>query len=321
MGVKSNMKKRNLKQEIIKKNVSLRNFTTFKIGGRAKYFLLAKNEEELIKGIDFAKKKKLPFFILGGGSNLLISDKGYNGLVIKIVNSKYKILGNKIHTEAGVPLSLIVNNAIKQGLTGLEWAVGIPGTIGGAIRGNAGVSEASIADIVKKVIVLEKEKINKYKNKDCKWGYRESIFKKKKNLIILFIEIQLKKGNKKKIQEKIKKYLNYRKANQPLNFFSAGSIFKNKRLKIKDKKLLKEFPELKEFNKKGIIPSGYLVEKLGLKGEKIGKVQISKKHANFIINKGGGRASDVLKLIKLIKDKVKKKFKIKLEEEIQFLGF
>lgn len=315
------MKKRNLKQEIIKKNVSLRNFTTFKIGGRAKYFLLAKNEEELIKGIDFAKKKKLPFFILGGGSNLLISDKGYNGLVIKIVNSKYKILGNKIHTEAGVPLSLIVNNAIKQGLTGLEWAVGIPGTIGGAIRGNAGVSEASIADIVKKVIVLEKEKIKKYKNKDCKWGYRESIFKKKNNLIILFIEIQLKKGNKKKIQEKIKKYLNYRKANQPLNFFSAGSIFKNKRLKIKDKKLLKEFPELKEFNKKGIIPSGYLVEKLGLKGEKIGKVQISKKHANFIINKGGGRASDVLKLIKLIKDKVKKKFKIKLEEEIQFLGF
>jgi len=306
----------------IQRNVLLKNYTTFRIGGPARYFFVAKNKTELIEVIKTAKKLKLPFFILGGGSNLLVSDKGFNGILIKIRNTKYEIpacpagrQNTKIMAEAGVMLGELVNILAKAGLSGLEWAVGIPGTIGGAIRGNAGAFGYSMADVVKSVEVLEIPDFqfsifnfqfsNKFqipnskilKNKDCKFGYRDSIFKSNKNLIILSAELQLKKGNKKEIQEKMKEYLNYRKETQPLNLPSAGSIFKNP----------------KGFS------AGELIEGCGLKGKRIGNVKISEKHSNFIVNLGNGKAKDVIKLIKLIKQKVKKKFGVVLEEEIQFL--
>lgn len=256
----------------IKKNVALAEYTTFKIGGPAKYFFAAKNKNEVIKAIEWAKNKNLPFFILGGGSNLLVSDRGYNGLVIK----------------TGTSLSLYV-------LKGLDWAAGIPGTIEGAVYGNAGAFGKSMEDIVETVEAFDAKikKIKVFENKDCKFEYRNSIFKKNKNLIIISVKIKLRKSN----LNKIKGYLNYKKENQPLNFPSAGSVFKNP---------------------KGFF-AGELIEKCGLKGKKIGDVAISREHANFIINLGGGQAEDVLKLIKLIKQKVKNKFGIKLKEEIQFL--
>ena len=255
------------------KNVSLKNYTTFKIGGRAKYFFVAKIKEELIEAIKKAKEMKLPFFILGGGSNILVSDKGFNGLVIKF----------------GQPLSSYVSK-------GLEWVDGIPGTVQGAVCGNAGAFGKSMKDVVEKVEVLDVKnlKTKKLKNKDCKFGYRDSIFKHKKNLIILSVKIKTKKSNLKKI----KQYLDYRKKTQPLNLPSAGSVFKN--------------------------PAGFsagkLVEDCGLKGKKIGNVKISEKHANFIVNLGGGKAKDVMKLIKIIKNRVKKKFGVVLEEEITILS-
>ena len=303
----------------IKKNVLLKNYTTFKIGGRAKYFFEAKNKEDLIKAISLAKKFKLPFFILGGGSNLLVSDKGFKGLVIKIQNTKYKIQNTKIMAEVGVMLGELVNVSAKTGLSGLEWAVGIPGTVGGAIFGNAGVFGKSMKNIVKEIEVfdLSNEKIKTFKNKDCQFDYRESIFKKNKNLIILSTKLKLKKEKKSKIERKMREYLNYRKENQPLNLPSAGSVFKNYELRIKNYELVKEFPELREFNKKNLIPAAWLIEKCGLKGKRFGNVKISEKHANFIVNLGEGKARDVIKLIKIIKNKVKNKFGITLEEEIE----
>jgi len=294
-----------------KKNVSLKNYTTFKIGGPAKYFYIAKTKEDLIEAIKEAKKLKLPFFILGGGSNLLVSDKGFNGLVIKF----------------GQPLSSYVSK-------GLEWAVGIPGTVQGAVCSNAGAFKKSMKDVVESVEVFDTEtgKVKIFKNKDCKFGYRDSIFKKNKNLIILSVKIKKKKVDELRSSprsanacvsnaKKIKQYLNYRKKTQPLNFPSAGSVFKNYESRIMNYELVKKFPELKEFNKKSLIPASYLIEKCGLKGKKIGKVKISEEHANFIVNLGDGKAKDVIKLIKLIKKRVKNKFKVNLEEEIQYLGF
>jgi len=253
------------------KNVSLKKYTTFRIGGKAKYFFVAKTKDNLIEAIKTAKKKKLPFFILGDGSNLLVSDKGYKGLVIKF----------------GQPLSLYV-------FQGLEWATGIPGTVQGAVFGNAGAFGRSMKDVVKEVKVFDTktEKIKNFKNKDCQFSYKNSIFRKKKNLIILSVEIKTKKSNPKKIKE----YFNYKKETQPLNFHSAGSIFRN--------------PE-------GFF-AGELIDKCGLKGKRVGNVKISEKHANFIVNLGNGKAKDVIKLIKLIKNKVKKKFGVVLEEEINF---
>ena len=271
----------------VKRNVLLKNYTTFKIGGPAKYFYIAQNKTELIGAIKKAKKIKLPFFVLGGGSNLLVSDEGFNGLVIKF----------------GQPLSSYVSK-------GLEWAVGIPGTVQGAVCGNAGAFGKSMKDVVESVEVFDTEtgKVKIFKNKDCRFSYRNSIFRKKKNLIILSVRIKTKKVDELRSSsrfaiarvsnaKKIKQYLDYKKQTQPLNFPSAGSIFKNP----------------KGFS------AGELIEKCGLKGEKIGNVKISEKHGNFIVNLGRGKAKDVIKLIKLIKQKVKNKFKVNLEEEIQYL--
>ena len=316
------------------RNVLLKDHTTFQIGGRAKYFFIAKNNNELILAIQMAKKKKLPFFILGGGSNLLVSDNGFKGLVIKLQITNYKLQTNskskiqKIYVEAGTFLNQLINFSVKNKLTGLEWAAGIPGTIGGAIRGNAGAFEKEMKDIIKTVTVLEisnsksqitnkfqipnsKFKTKIFNKKDCQFEYRNSIFKNNPNLIIISAELQLKKGDKKNIQEKIKEYLDYRKKNHPLNYPSAGSIFKNP-LGFSVGRLKRGEP--RPFG------AGQLIEQCGLKGKKFGNVQISEKHCNFIINLGKGKAKDVIFLIKLIKQKVKKKFKINLKEEVQFLG-
>ena len=283
----------------IKNNVSLKNYTTFKTGGKAKYFFVARNKENIISAIATARKFKLPFFIIGKGSNLLASDRGFKGIVIKIQNTKYKILNTKIVAEAGILLSQLVSETIKKNLTGLEWAVGIPGTLGGAIYGNAGAFKKSIGDNTKEVEVydLKSRKLRILKNKDCKFKYRESVFKENKNLVILSAELQLKKGDERKIEDGVKEYLNYRKNTQPLNFPSIGSIFKNTPLHS----------------------AGELIEKCGLKGKRIGHVQISEKHANFIVNLGKGKAKDVVTLIKLIQKKVKNRFNIGLKEEVQYL--
>ncbi|MCK4473967.1 UDP-N-acetylmuramate dehydrogenase [Candidatus Parcubacteria bacterium] len=287
-----------------RKNVSLAKYTTFKIGGPAKYFYIAKTKQDLIKAIKAAKELGLPFFVLGGGSNLLVLDKGFDGLVIKCQMSNVNFLplkaGFKIVAGAGLPLGKLVSASAEKSLTGLEWAVGIPGTVGGAIRGNSGAFEKSISNIVKEVEVLEitednSPQIKILKNKDCKFQYRDSIFKHNSNLIILSAEIQLKKGDKKEIQKKIKEHLEQRKKTQPLGFPSAGSIFKN--------------PEG--------FSAGELIEKCGLKGKKINGAQISEIHSNFIVNLGDAKAKDVEKLIKLIKQKVKQKFGIVLKQEIE----
>lgn len=303
----------------VQKNILLKNHTTFKIGGRARYFLVAKEKEDLVKAVKAAKKFNLPFFILGKGSNVLFSDKGYKGLVIKFQVSGLRFQDSNIYVGAGVELENVVKLAAKESLTGLEWAAGIPGTVGGAVYGNTGAFGFGIAGLIKSIEVLDSEnlKITNFSQANCKFFNKDNIFKQKKNLIILSVVFKLKKGDKKEIQKKIGKYLDYRKKNHPLNFPSAGCTFKNQKGKIKNQKLLKEFPQLKEFNKKGIIPAAYLIDKCRLKGKRIGKAEISKKHANFIVNLGGAKAKDVTRLIKLAKQEVKNRFGISLEEEIR----
>ena len=304
----------------VQKNILLKNYTTFKIGGKAKYFFVAKTKKDLILAITVAKKLKIPFFILGGGSNLLASDQGYKGLIIKfqIPNSKFQ--NPKIYVEAGAMLRELVNATAKAGLSSLEWAAGIPGTVGGAIYGNAGAFQKSMKDIIEKVEVFDTEelRIKNYELSDCQFDYRNSIFKRNKNLIILSAKIKLKKGKKKEIQKKIKEYLNYKKEKQPLNYPSAGSVFKNF-TQYRNKISGAGPKELKRFKKMGAIPAAWLIDKCGLKGKKIGEAQISKIHANFIVNRNRAKAKDVKKLINLMKKKVKQKFGLVLKEEIEYL--
>lgn len=303
-------------------NISLSKHTTFKIGGPARYFCIAKNKEDLIKAVKKAKELNLPFFILGGGSNVLALDEGFNGLVIKIKNCKLKISpyggssegrqNSEIYAEAGTKLENLIKFSAKNSLTGLEWVAGIPGTIGGAVYGNAQAFDIKMFDIVKSVEVLNVKTLNHIRDKSlngvkienlskkqCQFSAKKSIFKKNKNLIILSVVLNLKQGDKENIQKEIKKHLNIRKQRHPLNFPSAGSIF---------------------VNKTGGLASSYLIEKAGLKGIKKGGAKVSEKHAGFIVNTGKAKAKDVLDLIKIIKQKVKSKFGIILKEEIQIIG-
>jgi len=287
----------------MEKNVSLAGHTTFKIGGRAKYFFAAKTKSSLIKAVEWAKQNRLPFFILGGGSNILAGDKGYGGLVIKVQSSKFKVqscgLKFKVVCEAGVPLAKVVRIAAEKGLSGLEWAAGIPGAIGGAIRGNTSAFGGETADTVKEVEAYDARdrKIKVFSKEQCLLTYKDSIFKRQPRLIIVSAVLELMPGKKLAISRKIKEYLEYRRARHPLGLPSAGCIFKN--------------------------PPGYraaeLIEGAGLKGASLGGAQISEKHANFIVNRGKAKAVDVRGLIALAKKKVKAKYGLKLEEEIQHL--
>ena len=290
----------------VQKNILLKNYTTFKIGGPAKYFFIAKNKDDLIKAAAAARKLKLPIFVLAGGSNILVSDKGFYGLVIKINNSKIAIRNsNEVCVDAGVILPKLVEIALKNRLEGLEWAAGVPGTVGGAIYGNAQAFGSKISDSVKKVEALNIKtlKIKNFTRGQCQFSLKTSAFKKNKNLMIISAVLKLKKGNEKNIRGIIKENIKYRKKNHPIFFPSAGSIFVN--------------PE----SKKKTLPAGYLIEKCGLSGKKIGKAQISKIHSNFIVNLGSAHARDVLKLVDLARKKVRRTFGIDLKTEVQFVGF
>jgi len=307
--------------------VLLAPYTTFKVGGEAKYFLEAKTKEDVIFGLKFAREKSVPLFILGGGSNILVSDNGFSGLVIKCNLFNIRCQGKKIYAEAGVFLSSILSQSVKRGLTGMEWAVGIPGTIGGAIFGNAGAFGEDIGSVIEKIRVIDIEDLSEkeFQNQKCNFGYRTSIFKenkikKQKEYIIIGGELKLAIGDKKNIKEKVKNNFDWKKEHQLLNFFSAGSIFKNLEVKNYNTKFWSEFPELKKFQNTQIIPAAYLIDKCGLKGKRIGGVMISDLHSNFILNIQNAKAKDIDRLIKYIKIKVREKYNILLEEEIQYVG-
>ena len=311
----------------IKENISLKDYSTFRIGGIAKYFLIAKNKEELKIAIKKAKELKIPFKLLGAGSNTLIDSNGFDGLVIVFKSapkSEDFIIQTEndfcvVQVEAPWPLFFLVKEAERNSLTGLEWAVMIPGTLGGAINGNAGAFGQSIGEQVIEVEVLEinddsiQEKV--LQNQDCDFRYRFSVFKNNPNLLILSAKIKLKKGDEKAIKEQIKENLAHRQGKHPKGF-SVGSIFKNYAGEISEA-ILNEYPDLKNMLSKGQVPAGYLIDQCGLKGKTIGGAKVSDEHANFIINNNNASSDDVLMLIDLIKKEVQNKFGIVLEEEIK----
>ena len=276
----------------MKKNIPLKNKNTFKIGGKAKYYATPSSKEELLKVLEFTKKENLPYFILGKGSNLLISDKGFPGVVIEL-NFK-EIIANKdvLKVGAGVSLNEFILKAKELNLGGVEWAIGIPGTIGGALYGNAGVPNHTISSIVKEVEVLKNNQVLILKNKDCNFSYRDSIFKQKNDFIILSGTFELKGSFN---QDLIKEFLKKRKI---IKGHSIGSIFKNGENYF----------------------AGKLIDDCGLKGKRIGDAIVSDINANWIINLGNATSEDVEALILIIKKEVKKRFNIDLKEEIKRLS-
>jgi UDP-N-acetylmuramate dehydrogenase len=321
----------------INENISLAKYTTLKVGGPASFFCEAKDEKEIAEALEFARKKSLAIFALGGGSNILVSDKGFDGLVIKILNSQFSAQKSSMECGAGCQLSEIVNESVKSGLAGMEWAAGIPGTVGGAIRGNAGAFGSSMSKVVESVKAIDANKIGadireelgitNYQLGECGFSYRDTIFKQKPNLIIFSAKLSLEKGKKEEIERRVKEIIKQRNDAQPFDFPSSGSFFKNPTLagkeeKMKKEKLLKEFErDTGQKAKEGVIPAGYLIERADLRGKKIGGAMVSRRHGNFLVNAGNASAEDFMILIALVKTRIRNKFGIQLQEEVQFVGF
>ena len=273
--------------------------TTFKIGGNADIFLLPENEEQLCFCIKTAKEEHVPYFVLGNGSDLLVSDNGIEGAVISLVNLKgIDIAGTAVTVKAGENLASLCMSLKNAGLTGLEFAYGIPASVGGAVYMNAGAYGGEIKDCIVSAKYLDQDgEIKEIGKEDMCLSYRNSVFKKNRGIILSAV-FELKEDCPEKILERMNEYMARRKEKQPLEFPSAGSTFKR--------------PE-NNF-------AGTLIEKSGLKGEKVGGAEVSRKHAGFIINTGGATSKDVRILIKKIQSKVFADSGVNLEPEIIYVG-
>ncbi|HBZ64102.1 MAG TPA: UDP-N-acetylenolpyruvoylglucosamine reductase [Lachnospiraceae bacterium] len=284
----------------LKEGELLSSHTTFRIGGAAKYFAVPKNEEEIMEAVDFAIVKDLPYYILGKGSNVLFADEGYPGVVIEIGAGMEKVerTGDTgIRAQAGVSLSALAVFAAREGLSGLEFAGGIPGTLGGAVTMNAGAYGGEMKDVIVSAKVMDEEGVvQELSCEELQLGYRTSIVQKKQ-LVVLEAEFLLKPGTTEEIQNTMKELNAKRREKQPLEYPSAGSTFKR--------------------------PEGYfagkLIEDAGLRGYRVGDAQVSEKHCGFVVNRGKATCAEVLQLIKDVQKEVKEQFGVQLEPEVRII--
>lgn len=284
----------------LKEGELLSNHTTFRIGGAAKYFAVPKNEEEIMEAVDFAIVKDLPYYILGKGSNVLFADEGYPGVIIEIGAGMEKVerTGDTgIRAQAGVSLSALAAFAAREGLSGLEFAGGIPGTLGGAVTMNAGAYGGEMKDVIVSAKVMDEEgAVQKLSCEELQLGYRTSIVQKKQ-FVVLEAEFLLKPGTTEEIQNTMKELNAKRRKKQPLEYPSAGSTFKR--------------------------PEGYfagkLIEDAGLRGYRVGDAQVSEKHCGFVVNRGKATCAEVLQLIGDVQKTVKEQFGVQLEPEVRII--
>lgn len=315
---------------MIKQNILLSDFSNFKIGGNAKYFLDVSNVQELIDGLkkwkeipkDFSQNQKR-IFILGGGTNILFSDNGFDGLVVKYSDESISESGEEITVGGGTPLSKLLEFCIENSLSGMEWAGGLPGTVGGAVRGNAGAYNGEIKDNLIEVESLDVETLEFKKRNvnQCDFAYRTSVFKKNGDReIIINIKFKLETGDKEIIKAAVQEKIDARNKRHPLDFPNVGSIFKNVPVeKFDTKQFLYELSQYVKNDPFPVVPTAKVNFLAGLSGKRVGDAQLSEKHTNFIVNLGAAKSKDVHELIKIIKNAVKEKFNINLEEEVMFV--
>lgn len=296
---KSNL---NINKEQIKYNEPMKNHTTFKIGGPADCYIIVKTKEELKEVLIFAKENNIPVTIVGNGSNLLVLDGGIEGIVVNIRLDNIEISKEKenveIKVDAGYKLTILGQKCMQNEISGFEELSGIPGTIGGAIIMNAGAHGREMKDVVRSIKAFDYDgNEHVFANEEAEFGYRTSMFKNNK-YIVTEVTLELKKGTKEEIKEKMDEFAKYRKEKQPIEMPSAGSTFKRG----------EDFITAK------------LIDDAGLKGFSIGGAEVSTKHSGFVVNKGNATAKDVLDLVEYIKEKIEEKFHKKIELEVKIVG-
>jgi UDP-N-acetylmuramate dehydrogenase len=303
----------------IKENILLKDLSTFKIGGRAQYVVFAESNDDVISALRFAQERHFPVGIIGAGCNLLITDENIDGLILKMNTRAINISDTLLFAEAGVSLAALTAFGHKNNLTGLEWAPSVPSSLGGAIRGNAGAFGGETKDRLKQVRIYRDGQIIDIEANALDFHYRYSSFKAEDNKdIILGGLFELETGDVAISQKLVRDNIIRKNKNQPIGVACSGCIFKNYEGDI-DISLYNKYPDLDKFVEKGVIPSGYLIEKAGLKGISCGGIQVSDKHANYMINTGNGSFADVVKLIQMVKDKVWQEFGVYIEEEVVYL--
>lgn len=308
----------------LQENILLKNYSNYKIGGPAKFFVQIELVEELKEVLLLAKQKEISnIFILGLGTNVLIDDKGFDGLVIlnKMVGIEKE--GDDLVVASGTTMKDLLNYCVENSLSGLEWAGGLPGTVGGAVRGNAGSFKGEIKDNVVEVESLDMQTLTQKMrtNEECNFDYRNSAFKSGdgSSEFITHVVLRLTLGDREEIQEKIKQKMEYRFNRNPVEFPSIGSTFKNIPLDSLSHELQKEFAPMVKTDPFPVVPVAKLLSLSGLKGRRVGGIVISEKQPNFFVNVDNGTAQDVKTLIDIAKQAVKEKFGILLEEEIIYL--
>ena len=290
--------KKKISDERIILNANMKEYTSFKIGGNADLLVTVKNFEEVKEVLEISKKNNCPIFVLGNGTNILVKDNGIRGIVLRNRIDNIEINGEEVIVGAGIKNSVLAQKLLKAELSGFEFAAGIPGTIGGAIKMNAGAYGGEIKDILVETTYMDYQgNINTISNKENKFSYRKSIFKEKE-AIILSAKLMFQKSSGEEIKNLMEKNENARKEKQPLEFPNAGSTFKRGEDFI----------------------TAQLIDECGLKGYKVGDAEVSTKHAGFVVNKGNASAEDVIDLVEDIKEKVYEKFNKNINLEIEIIG-
>jgi len=305
-------------------NEPLAKHVNFRIGGPADYFFLTETNEDLVHICQAAHELHVPYFLLGGGSNILVLDKGIRGLVIKMGNKEMSVNRTEVVVDSGFVLMDLTNKTAQSGLAGLEFGTGIYGTVGGAVRGNAGSYGTEIKDVLVSCDAFVPGRgVVHFTNEDCKFEYRGSIFKHHPEMAIIKATFGLHNVDAQTIKATIREIAQKKYGAQPMRFPSSGCIFKNPTVSPGDFKRIKKFLpdfETKNFWQTSSIGAGYLIEQAGLKGKQIGGAQVSEQHASFIINKDKATAEDVIMLISYVKQQVRDRFGIQLTEEVQIIG-
>ncbi len=308
-----------------KENEPLSKHVNFRIGGPAKYFVEARSSDELAAAVAMANENALPYFILGGGSNTLVSDAGYQGLVIKAANRNVRIEGERVIAEAGAISAAVARQTADKGLRGFEWAISLPGTIGGGTRGNAGCFGGEMKDAIESVRLLRQGRIIDLPASELHFAYRHSALKEPEHAhdVVLEVTLHLQPGDRNQAMQALNDNLAGRKASQPLGSSSAGCMFKNYEVKSDEdvKKITARVAVPEAMLASHRIGAGWLIDQLGLKGLRVGDAQVSQQHGNFLVNLGHAKAKDIVALISEIKKRARDEFGIQLQEEVQYLGF
>ena len=300
-------------------NVPLNRHTRFGIGGPARVYVEAEQEAIFIEALRVVRSSSLRYVVIGGGTNLVVSDSGFAGVVLRFRARGISSQGQCIHADAGADLQDLVDYAIEHGLRGTETMTGIPGSVGAAIYGNAGAYGHSIMERVRQVRFFDGDKARVFNNTECEFHYRESIFKRQKEWVIFSAELAMDAGVRHELRRTADEILNTRNQKYPPTMKCAGSIFKNL--------ILSELPEGARASiparviREGKVPSAYFLEEVGAKGLRRGDIHVADYHANLIYNAGNGSAREVREVIDELKGRVEGQFGIRLEEEVQYVGF